>query len=603
MSFSDNQKLAVVLLASFIVQIPSVIWGFELCDSGFYLTFYDNIFSHPEAVQYNFMYYMNGLLGWLLLRLSGGSLVGIRIAGALVNVGVAWMAWSLLKGRRRFFPMLCAVILIGVCSWECTLTFNYDLATMLLASISLFLLVKGIDGGRDAYAGRKPRVDRRILLVVSGVVCGMNAFSRLPNFIDILFVLVIPFSSAVRPLSAGNVRKMGMWLAGWGSGVIAVLLFALAAGHWEALTSSAASMLQAGGSQRGESIHSMRHLLSSNIHVWVPIVVRAVIFGVGVVGAVLGVRRRIFGDATAKILSGMAGFAVVAAVLYCLAADVLHGWTAWLDDARVWLFAVAVGGAALAVLLKGEVFRRLRLTALCGIFMVVLLPAGSDGVVYGPGPLVLGFLLPASLCSVRDYAGPRIGRGVVAAATVLLVAAYCIKLRDGVAYFDAWPVAEMNSAIKVPEAAGLLTKPENARLYEDVFAELARQVHPGDTLMVYGSGPMVNYLTGTLPALGCSWPEQFTPGQLRWWLVESDAPEYVMMLKFQTLGRFNTCSPEKFVAGSSFDDYGNELKPYVYHTPEKSSIVFDYLHKKGYVMITDHPWFLLYKRGKSSTCN
>lgn len=596
MRLSDNQKLLTVLLVSFIVQIPSVIWGFELCDSGFYLTFYDNIFSHPEAVQYNFMYYMNGLLGWLLLRLSGGSLIGIRIAGALVNVGVAWMAWSLLKGRSRFFPMLCAVVLTGVCSWECTLTFNYDLATMLLASVSMLLLVKGIDSARVVPEGRSATGDRKFLFLVSGVVCGMNAFSRLPNFIDILFVLVIPLSSISQPFSRGNVRQMGVWLSGWFSGVAVVILFALAAGHWEALVSSAASMFQAGGSERGESIHSLRHLLSSNVHIWTPIIVKAVIFGFVVSGAVYCIRRRVFGNATARLILGCMGLVVVGVILYCVAMDSMYDAAVWLEDARVWLFAVAVGGAATALLLKGKGYRRLRLTALCGMFMVVLLPAGSDGAVYGPGPLVLGFLLPASLCSVRDYAGARIGKGVVVAVTVALVAAYCIKLRDGVAYFDAWPVAEMNSPVKVPKAEGLLTKPENARLYEDVFAELRRHVNPGDTLMVYGSGPMVNYLTGTLPALGCSWPEQFTPSQLRWWLDNSAPPRYVMMLKFQTLGRLNTCSPDRFVAGSSFDDDCNELKPYVYHTPEKSAVVSDFLHKNCYDLITDHPWFLLYKR-------
>ena len=54
--FADHRHLVwVLLLVAAIVQLPPLLCGFELCDSGFYMTFYDNIFTHPEAVEYNFM--------------------------------------------------------------------------------------------------------------------------------------------------------------------------------------------------------------------------------------------------------------------------------------------------------------------------------------------------------------------------------------------------------------------------------------------------------------------------------------------------------------------------------------------------------------------
>lgn len=576
MALTENHKFALVLLTSFVVQIPAVIWGFELCDSGFYLTFYENVFSHPEAVQYNFMYYMNGLLGWLLLRLTGGSLLGIRIAGALVNVAVALMAWSLLRGRGRLFPFLCGVAVVGIGSWGCTLTFNYDLATMLLASLSFWLMLKALDS-------------RRIwMLVLSGVVCGMNAFSRLPNFIDILFVLVIPAAVNNHPFSRQSMRMMGDWLSGWGIGVALVLLFAICAGHMDELVSSAASMFQAGSSERGESIHSMRHLISSNVRTWLPILACAFSFGAFLLLTARSVRRRWFGSFSSGIACGVVAFILILSLIICRDSDI--------NSLRVWIFAVAVGGGVMALLLRDDTFRRLRIVALCGLFMVVLLPAGSDGVVYGPGPLVVGFLMPASLCVVEAIAGGRSGRSIVAGFSLFILAVYCMGLGRGIAYFDSNPVSEMTSGIDIRKTGGILTTEANARLYEEVFSELDKHVSAGDTLMVYGSGPMVNYLTGTLPALGCSWPEQFTPGQLRHWLETSQAPEYVMMLKFQTLAKVNTCYPDLFVRGYAFDRNCEPRKPDVYHTVEKSGIVFDYLNANGYTLITDTPRFLLYRR-------
>lgn len=69
--------LAVICI---VVQIPPLFMGVELCDSGFYLTFYDNIYSHPECVEYNFMYYLSGLTGGALLKIMHTAL-GMRIVG------------------------------------------------------------------------------------------------------------------------------------------------------------------------------------------------------------------------------------------------------------------------------------------------------------------------------------------------------------------------------------------------------------------------------------------------------------------------------------------------------------------------------------------
>ena len=47
-----NTRVLVVaaMLALVAYQLIGVFWGFELCDSGFYLTFYDHIYDAPETV-------------------------------------------------------------------------------------------------------------------------------------------------------------------------------------------------------------------------------------------------------------------------------------------------------------------------------------------------------------------------------------------------------------------------------------------------------------------------------------------------------------------------------------------------------------------------
>ena len=42
-----------VLLVLVLYQMLGVFFGMDIADAGFYLTFYDNIFTHPASVEYN----------------------------------------------------------------------------------------------------------------------------------------------------------------------------------------------------------------------------------------------------------------------------------------------------------------------------------------------------------------------------------------------------------------------------------------------------------------------------------------------------------------------------------------------------------------------
>ena len=84
------RAFAVVALLLAVWQLPGVLFGLDLCDAGFYLTFYDNIFTRPATVSYNFMYYLSGLLGGLLQMLFPAmGVVGMRLAGLAVERGLA----------------------------------------------------------------------------------------------------------------------------------------------------------------------------------------------------------------------------------------------------------------------------------------------------------------------------------------------------------------------------------------------------------------------------------------------------------------------------------------------------------------------------------
>ena len=99
--YGASVTVAVVLLA--LWQAVIALFGVDLCDTGYYLTFYDNIFKAPSSVEYNFMYYLSGVAGGALNAAlpETGKWLAMRLAGVMCNVGVmALLAWAL----RRVLP-------------------------------------------------------------------------------------------------------------------------------------------------------------------------------------------------------------------------------------------------------------------------------------------------------------------------------------------------------------------------------------------------------------------------------------------------------------------------------------------------------------------
>ena len=89
----------MIALISLLLLLGSV-QGLEMTDEGFWGCFYQQIFVAPESVQYNFLYWLTGVVGgaWHLLWPSGG-LFGFRLLGVLATCGAMLMTATLLKAQ------------------------------------------------------------------------------------------------------------------------------------------------------------------------------------------------------------------------------------------------------------------------------------------------------------------------------------------------------------------------------------------------------------------------------------------------------------------------------------------------------------------------
>lgn len=122
----------------------------------------------------------------------------------------------------------------------------------------------------------------------------------------------------------------------------------------------------------------------------------------------------------------------------------------------------------------------------------------------------------------------------------------------------------------------ILTSPERAHII-DATADGVQTIAPaGSEVLIYGSAPMLHYLTSTRPVLGNSWPEQLSTESLlrKLDLHLNGAP--VIILKYNTIGNDFGTPSEAFMLGTEAETAN------IYHNAEKSGALLSYLHSKGY---------------------
>ena len=131
-----------------MMGVPAV-FGFDYCDTGFYLTFYENIFTAPRDVEYNFMYYLSGLVGGAWMRVFPGSgIIGIRILGMLMNLLAIAILFYLYRGRPGVKATAVGAMTVVMAYLGMPMAFYNDIltGTMLVAGVAM--LVTGLFGFR-----------------------------------------------------------------------------------------------------------------------------------------------------------------------------------------------------------------------------------------------------------------------------------------------------------------------------------------------------------------------------------------------------------------------------------------------------------------------
>lgn len=471
---SRHERGAAIAVAAAIVVYHAVAmsFGFSRRDEGFYLTFYQNIFSHPETVEYNFMYYLTGPIGglWESLFPSWG-VMGMRVLGLLFIVASSAIAYRLTRHAAGSAAALAGVLLVNIGSVPCVYGFGNIGLTVLLYTVMFALMWRGIT--RESLP----------LLLLGGAVGGINCFARVPNVLCLAAVTVIAVAASFGAISWRLARRgMAAYLAGVVAGIATVVALQWSLGHEQIFFNNVKSLLfNAAAASDEPSPHSVANLLLVQLKHYAKVGIPLLVIVLAFAGYYAFERRykpsRVVSIAIRVVIAG-------AKALFLIHLR---------PDAIVWCIAMA---GSSVMLLGGD--KRERLMATMALFMLMVMPCGSDGYFnMGAWPALIA--MPLAVKALWRYRLP------------LITSVCCLLITTAIAQYngshdDPAPLPQRCDTMRSPLLRGIHTQHYRAAAIDSVLSSLAGRVAAGDTMLVFSNSPMLNALTRTLPAFGNSWP-------------------------------------------------------------------------------------------------
>lgn len=552
-----------VLLLLVLYQLLGVFYGMDIADAGFYLTFYDNIFSHPESVEYNFMYYLSGVIGGTLQGLFPSmGLCGMRLLGVAFNTLCGIVLYLALRRHvdERALALGCALVVTTFIAPPYTLC--YDLCTIVFYTLAIALLWRGMER------------DKAWLVVLAGAAAGLNILVRIPNVLG-LSMACLPLIRywADRGRLGTTWRRPAMlsllFLLG-SAAAVGIVLALMPERHYTCLLSVLHDLHDIAGDDSGTASHTTGQMIMVQLQFYATELWVAVKLAVPVALYWWAHTRR----------GALPAWALWGAKVAALAVFV---WLVMRMHPLQPLWVMCMAGGIMVMVKHWRDRSGLTWMALLGIGMMLVMPLGSDGA-YNNGSIVAWAIAPvAALWWLR--------RCRVAFPLVLIAVCALRMVTDG-AYFDGGPLWHKQYTIDNDRAAHIYTTRERADIINTMLHGIAPHVKPGTTLMAYGSAPLVNYLTHTRPYIGCSWVEQLSAPMLKKKLAQAPKKGFPLVLqqKFNPLGMYWSEPTDDFRT-----DYGQQG---TYRDNRKLEVLNQFLEAGDYKVIYEDDHFILYRPGR-----
>jgi len=583
MRWLKNHYHLIVLLLLGVFFVALGFKGFDVCDEGWYATFYQQFYSNPETVEYNFLYYLMGFIGGMVYEIvPNGGILSFRLLAVLVILTTFYLVLNLLKGFGGKSYVLGACIMVTLVSDFGYLAFGYNYLTALLCVIGITMLFYAI------------KTKNSMFFFLAGLSIALNIFARIPNLLQLALGLVIPLQLYLNnDITMKRVfHQMIKFGLGIFTGLALVILFMWFNDHLEIMKNAIGLLIDKGAN--ADSNHNLGRLLKVYFNNHVLVVKSLIKFFLTII--LLGMIFKLL--SRSKILSYLI-MPISTVVFFVL----------FKSNAVYYLYGLGVMGSIVVFVLGSDRF--IKSLAFMSFIMTILIPIGSDGGINNAGYASIWISVPLffSLCTRKliefNHNVPifnalkRINtKRFVSLVSIGMVLGFSTTKIHNImnqSYFDYGNRLEKNSTINSSLASNIKTTERRAKIINDLLKEIENYVQPNDYLLAYDNIPMINYLTKTKPYMYQSWVWVYDgysfKKQLKRAEKEIDSLPVVVLQKFQTIGSFS----------EPMDDYLSEYRKENYFFNSSRAVAMNsFLKRNNYVEVFTNNYFSILEPPKSN---
>lgn len=465
--------------------------GFDMCDEGWVLTAYQQLFEHPLSAEYQFLYYNGVLFGALWNHVFGSlGIYGFRILTSLCNASIALVIYFLLRHYINRWCIFLGIVIV-LMNYEFVIVFHHNVLTALLCVISVFLLYKSLSKNSTIY------------IFAAGILVGINIFTRLPNASMLSLILAI----AIFYVYNRNLRRCFMLLIAALIGLIAgigmQLMLMDKLGHLHIFIDNISSGISAAKSS--DSSHNLFKMFGAYIGNYKSVIKQICLL------LMLPMMLYFF----QKICRNSSFNKFITIITICAYSIIIYKTA----NGTFMLYAICYITFAVCVMLFNGNANLMILIA-CAIVVQFFLPLGSDDGIGNMGPNCLWISVPLAIGLIiktyRKYYNNFFSR-TAAIFLIVICMSFCCKKIYAISlscYFDNGSRLKKCYKIDNPLAT-TFTNIEKVEKCNNLLSVINQYVTACDYMLCFQTVPMVHYLTHTYPYLNNSWPWTYDSDNLK----------------------------------------------------------------------------------------
>lgn len=515
----NNRLFLFFFLSVIAIQSLLMFQGFDVCDDGFVLTFYQQFFQNPSSVEYNFIYYLGGLVGGVWNSFFGSlGILGFRILATIVNSLCFVLTYIILKPYfKNKFHLLIGILVVLFVNEFGFLSFYHNHLTQLLLLISFVYFQKFFISKKNLY------------LFLGAFVIGVNVWSRAINISFLAFYLIVPFIFFTEKHSLKYFfKRTYIFVFGIALGIISILGIIFILNQQDVLYNSFSSVFKLG--QEKDTSHNFVDLIKYYI--------KTNFYALKTAGLVLLFTIAIFKIYIKKnIAISRIRIPVIVMSIGMFLFFSLKNTTALL---------YGISFLTIFIVLTDDKYysKEIKFLVFLGGLMLLLCPLGSGLGVDSSGYIALWITFPMIFLCIEGF--KKNNALIVEPLAILkftfifsffLVKIYQISTR---AYFDKGFRWEKTHIVNSEFSERIYTTKKRADIINDLIKELKNYVKPNDYLLVYDNIPMIHYLTQTRPYVYNPWISLYDSNSFKSKLKkaenEAEVLPVIVQQKFKSIG-------------------------------------------------------------------